>query len=78
MHNVGGGMLAQSNHLLDLCNGLRLEGYDFPTIWHAVIAPHSLVTGLPVQALEDGQPVLDIRLYTGQTLRFGQSDFALI
>lgn len=78
MDNAVGGMLVQSSSLLDVCNRLRRDGRDFPTIWHAVIASHPLVTGLPVQAMEGDQPVLDIRLYSGQTLRFGRDEFALI
>lgn len=71
-------MLTLATQLLDACNRGRQESHDFPTIWRDVIERHPLVVGIPIQAMEDGQPVLDIRLRTGQMLRFGRSDFILI
>lgn len=71
-------MSALSRQLLDACNRRLQEGLDFPTIWRDVIEQHSLVVSPPLQAMEDGLPVLDVRLRTGQTLRFGRSEFALI
>lgn len=71
-------MFALSRQLLDTCNRLRQQGHDFPTIWREIIEPHPLVAGIPVQAMEDAQPVLDIRLRTGETLRFRRVEFVLI
>lgn len=71
-------MFALSRHLLDACNRHRREGHDFPTIWWDIIQGHPIVAGIPVQAMEGALPVLDIRLRTGETLRFRRTEFALI
>lgn len=70
-------MLAATKALHEACTRARENGLDFPSIWHSLIAGHPLVVGLPVQRMEDGLPVLDIGLLSGQRLRFGDFGFVL-
>lgn len=67
-----------SSELFETCARAKDNGDDFPTIWRQILEPHPLVTGLPRQALDGDTPVLDVRLRTGQTLRFRTFGFHLI
>lgn len=64
--------------LRDACNQARHGGADFPTIWWQILDGHPLVFGIPIQTIDDDGPALDIRLHTGQRLRFGRENFILI
>lgn len=70
-------MLQASKRLLDACNAARQQGTPFPAIWRQIIEPDPIVAGPPVQQMQDGQPVLDVPLRTGQRLRFGRDSFIL-
>lgn len=41
------------NELLKQCNQLLGGGMDFPTLWHEVIKEHPLVTGVPIQVIDE-------------------------
>ena len=63
--------------LLEACNAARREGADFPTIWEKVLKGHRFVAGMPVQGWDVGGPVLEVRLITGQRIRFGVTGFSI-
>jgi hypothetical protein len=63
--------------LAERCNAARLAGADFPTVWNTILKKNRLVLGIPIQALQDGRPVLKIRLTTRQHIVHGPSGYAL-
>ena len=63
--------------LVEKCIAARFEGADFPTVWNTILKKSRLVTGTPVQALEDGKPILRIRLTTNQIILYGPGGYAL-
>jgi hypothetical protein len=65
------------SQLADRCNAARLAGADFPTVWNTILTKNRLVLGIPIQALQDGKPVLKVRLTTSQHLVYGPSGYAV-
>jgi hypothetical protein len=63
--------------LLKRCAAAKTEGADFPTIWNTILKGNRLVIGHPVQALQNGVPVLRIRLLNNQYLVHGPNGFSL-
>jgi hypothetical protein len=63
--------------LLARCNQARANGQDFAAIWHDFLKQDPLILGLPSQGLANGEPVLRIRLLTGQHLCCGYGGFFL-
>ena len=59
------------------CASAKAEGADFPTIWNTILKGNTLVIGHPEQALENGAPVLRIRLINNQHLVYGPDGFSL-
>jgi len=60
----------RAHDLALLCTELVRKGNDFPTVWSTVLKGNALVDGLP-QSIHDGkQPVLEVRLITGERLVF--------
>lgn len=70
-------MPTTSQMLLTRCNQARANGQDFAAIWHDFLKYDPLVLGLPSQDLTNGEPVLRIRLVTGQHLCCGYGGFFL-
>ncbi len=56
--------------LLVKCRTARAGGMDFPTLWHEVLKPSSIVIGPPVQTMRDGRTRLEIRLISGGHIAF--------
>lgn len=55
--------------LLRKCNYLLGGGMDFPTLWHEVIKGHPLVTGVPIQGIDDkGRLFVEIPLGPSQSI----------
>jgi hypothetical protein len=54
--------------LIKKCVQASSGGADFPTIWHTLLKPHPLVSGIPHQRLHGLRSVLAIPLITGQAL----------
>ena len=65
------------NTLLERCNAERSNGADFPTVWNKILKAHHLVNGVPVQAIENGESVLKVRLITGHHLVCGPDGYSL-
>jgi hypothetical protein len=63
--------------LVERCIAADFEGADFPTVWNTILKKNRLVAGAPVQALEDGKPILVIPLTTNQHIVYGPGGFAL-
>ena len=63
--------------LLKRCMAAKADGADFPTIWNTILRGNRLVIGHPVQAMENGVPVLRIRLLNNQHLVYGRDGFSL-
>jgi hypothetical protein len=63
--------------LLKRCVAAKADGADFPTIWNTILKGNALVIGHPVQGLENGVPVLRIRLLNNQHLVHGPDGFSL-
>ena len=61
-------MADTASDLLRKCLAARRAGDDFPTVWQTVLKGHPLVVGVPFQRIENDQPLLEIRLITGQRL----------
>lgn len=70
-------MSAASRELYQICCDARRRGLDFPTIWRAILEPHPLVRGVPVQVMDEDEPMLEVLLHSGHMLRFGRSGFVL-
>jgi hypothetical protein len=64
-------MADQIDELLQACLAALAEGADFPTIWQDKLMRHPLVAGSPEQKMGADGPVLEVRLATGDRLRFG-------
>jgi hypothetical protein len=62
--------IASATDLLRECAADIRGGTDFPTIWDATLKRHSLVVGPPVQTMDEGRPLIQILLITGQRLIF--------
>ncbi|PSH61706.1 hypothetical protein CU102_26700 [Phyllobacterium brassicacearum] len=68
----------KQDNLLQTCVSATSGGADFPTIWHDILKKHPLVVGLPIQRInDDNEPVLEIRLATGQWLVFDSKRFSI-
>lgn len=52
------------------CTELVRNGNDFPTVWNTVLKRNALVDGSPHSQMEGTEPVLEIRLITGERLIF--------
>jgi hypothetical protein len=65
------------DELVEKCIAAKFEGADFPTVWNTILRRSRLVAGTPVQALEDGKPILSIRLTTNQTIVYGPGGYSL-
>jgi hypothetical protein len=52
------------------CTELVRNGNDFPTVWNTVLKRNALVDGFPHSQMEGTEPVLEIRLVTGERLIF--------
>ena len=63
--------------LAERCNAARLAGANFPTVWNTILKKNRLVLGIPIQALQDGKPVLKIRLTNKQHLVHGPTGYAI-
>jgi hypothetical protein len=65
--------------LLTSCNSALDGGADFPRIWRDVLRAHPLVCGVPIQRMDDLNPVLEIPLLTGHRIVYDpeRSDFSL-
>ncbi len=70
-------MSETANELLRRCVSARGEGIDFPTIWQTILRGHPLVVGPPVQRMDGSEPILEIRLISGQRLVHDSHGFAL-
>jgi hypothetical protein len=64
-------------HLVDACMAARARGADFPTVWHEILKNNPLVASIPIQAIENGVPVLKVRLVTGKELVFGPAGYSV-
>jgi hypothetical protein len=65
------------SQLAERCNAARMAGADFPTVWNTILKTNRLVLGIPIQALQDGKPVLKIRLTTKQHIVHGFNGYAV-
>lgn len=65
------------DRLLQQCVAARRSGADFPTVWNTILRNHPFVAGQPVQAIEDGAPVLKVPLVTGHHLVFGPDGYSI-
>jgi hypothetical protein len=63
--------------LVEKCIAAGFEGADFPTVWKTILRKSRLVAGTPVQTVEDGKPVLSIRLTTNQAILYGPGGYSL-
>ena len=54
-----------------------MAGADFPTVWNTILKTNRLVLGIPIQALQDGRPVLKIRLTTKKHIVHGPDGYAV-
>lgn len=59
-----------TRELATRCTDMLRKGEDFPTVWSAVLKRHDLVRGAPESKLNNGRPVIEIRLITGERLIF--------
>jgi hypothetical protein len=64
--------------LLERCASAKADGADFPTIWNTILKGNRLVVRHPVQALENGNPVLRVRLLNNQHLVYGPDGFSIV
>lgn len=65
-----GKLVRITRELATRCTDMVRKGEDFPTVWSAVLRHHGLVHGAPVSKLNNGRPVIEIRLITGERLVF--------
>jgi hypothetical protein len=65
------------DELVRTCQAARLNGADFPTVWNTILRNDRRVAGTPVQAMENGKPLLQVRLVTGQQIVYGPDGYAL-
>jgi hypothetical protein len=63
--------------LVEKCAAARASGADFPTVWNTILRGKTLVAGIPVQAIRDGQPVLKVRLITNQYIVYGPDGYSI-
>jgi hypothetical protein len=63
--------------LKERCAAAKSSGADFPTIWNTILKRNRLVASSPIQAIENGEPVLKVRLANNQELICGRSGFSL-
>jgi hypothetical protein len=63
--------------LLQKCLAAARAGADFPKVWSSILKNHPLVLGAPIQGLDGGRPVLEVRLITGQRLILDAEGYAL-
>ena len=68
---------AAVDKLREKCSAARQSGADFPTVWNTILKSNRLVASSPVQAIEDGRPVLKVRLANNQYLVFGGNGFSV-
>jgi hypothetical protein len=61
---------SMGRELATRCTGMVRKGEDFPTVWSTVLKHHDLVHGAPVPKLNNGRPIIEIRLTTGERLVF--------
>jgi hypothetical protein len=66
-----------ARRLRERCATAKTDGADFPTIWNTILKSNRLVAGNPVQAMENGRPVLKVRLANNQELICGRDGFSL-
>jgi hypothetical protein len=64
-------------NLLEVCNGARRAGWDFPRIWKEILQRHPLVTGDSVQRIGEAGPYLEIPLFAGQVMVFDAKGFTI-
>ena len=69
---------ASAADLLKRCEQAHSDGRDFPTIWHGILKPHPLVTGLPMHEIQDGKSFIVVRLLTGHRLASSPEGFRFI
>jgi hypothetical protein len=62
--------MATREHLIERCRAAKVDGVDFPTLWHEVLKPDPLVIGPPVQTAREGRIRMEVRLITGQAIAF--------
>lgn len=68
---------AAVEQLVERCIAAKFEGADFPTVWNTILSKSRLVAGRPVQMLDDGKPVLAVRLTTNQMIVYGPGGYSL-
>jgi hypothetical protein len=66
-----------ADRLVQRCSAARSSGADFPTVWNTILKKNRLVAGIPVQAIEDGKPVLKVLLASNQYLVCGRDGFCV-
>jgi hypothetical protein len=66
-----------ADRLVQRCSAARSSGADFPTVWNTILKKNRLVAGNPVQAIEDGKPVLKVLLASNQYLVCGRDGFCV-
>ena len=50
---------------------------SFPEVWKEILMSHELVVGSPVQQIENGEPVLEVRLRSGERLICSRDGYRL-
>lgn len=50
---------------------------NFPAVWLTILRPNSLVVGMPIQRIENGEALLEIHLTTGQRIVCGGKGYLL-
>ena len=65
------------DRLVQRCSAARSSGTDFPTVWNTILKKNRLVAGNPVQAMEDGKPILKVLLASNQYLVCGRDGFCV-
>lgn len=63
--------------LLRSCAAAHRRGMNFPAVWLTILRPNSLVVGMPIQRIENGEALLEIHLTTGQRIVCGGKGYLL-
>ncbi|MCR4283290.1 MAG: hypothetical protein NUV72_09730 [Bauldia sp.] len=64
-------MATTAERLVAVCIAAAAGGADFPAVWNTVLKRHPAVAGLPIQRMDGGTALLEVRLVTGERIVVG-------